>query len=123
MATDQQMTQIESMDIDHCCHFNELINILFYTLQLHRLRFSDDSDGKFNPGLLSRISLTNSTSLSIHSYSVTIDEWEMFIRHLQPKLKMLCFVNRSPDINYLDAHRWERFLRQYLPRLEKFSLR
>ena len=124
MATDQQMTQIEYMHINHCCHFNELLNILSYTPQLRQLRFFDDSDGKFNPGLLlSPISLTYLTSLSIRSYSVTFDEWEMFIRHLQPPLKVLYFINRSPDINYLDAHRWERFLRQYFPRLEKFSLR
>ena len=124
MGDDQQMTQIEWMNIDHYCHFNELINILSYTPQLRRLRFSDDSDGKFNPGLLlSPIPLPYLTSLSIHSLSVTFDQWEMFIRHLQPQLKVLYFLNRSQDINYLDAHRWEQFLCQYFPRLEKFSLR
>ena len=89
MADDHQMTQVESMDIDHCCHFNELINILSYTPQLRRLRFSDDSDGQFNPGPVSPISLTHLTFLSIHSYSVTFDVWEMFIRQLQPQLKVL----------------------------------
>jgi hypothetical protein len=37
-------------------------------------------------------------------------------------LKVLYWITRSEDIAYLDAHRWEEFIRQDLPQLEKFSL-
>ena len=121
MANEQQVTQIKYLNIDHCCHFNELINILSYTPELRRLRLSDDSGGKFNPGVLPRITLTHLTTLSIHSYSVTFDQWEILIGHLRPPLKGLYFLTRSEDIDFLDSHRWERFLREYFPRLKRFS--
>ena len=113
MANEEQVTQIENLNIDHCCHINELITILYYTPGLRRLRFSDDSGRKFNPGVLSPIVLTNLTYISIHSYSVTFDQWEILIRHLRPPLKGLYFLTRSEDIDFLDAHRWEQFLREY----------
>ena len=43
MANDQQVTQIENLNIDHCCDYHELLTILSYTPQISRLRFSDHS--------------------------------------------------------------------------------
>lgn len=93
---DHQRIQIENLNIDHCCHLDEYVAILSYTPKLRRLRFSDDSG---------RI-------LSIRSYSLSFDEWESFIRQIHPPLQTLYFVTRSGDVNYLNGHRWERFIRE-----------
>lgn len=122
MAHEEEMTRIENVDIGHDCQFHELLTILSYTPQIHRLRFFDDPDGKFHVTLLPSISLSNLTFLSIHSSSMTFDQWEILIHHIQPPLTVLNFVARSEDINYLDAHRWENFLRKSFPRLERFDL-
>jgi hypothetical protein len=37
-------------------------------------------------------------------------------------LKVLNYITRSEDIAYLNARRWEEFILQDLPQLEKFSL-
>lgn len=122
MANEEQMTRIEDLHIDQNCPFHELLTLLSYTPQLRRLRFSDDPGGEFNATLFPSISLANLTFLSIHCSSITFDQWEIFVHHIQPPLKVLNFVSRSEDVNYLDAHRWEKFLRKYFSTLERFSL-
>jgi hypothetical protein len=53
---------------------------------------------------------------------VAFDEFQIFIRQLHPKLKVLMFSTSFEDIAYMDATRWKRFILQDLPQLEKFSL-
>ena len=113
---DHQRTQIENLNIDHCCHLDELVAILSYTPELRRLRFSDDS-GR----ILSPITLSNLRSLSIRSYSLSFGQWESVIRQTHPPLQTLYFVTRSRDVNYLNGHRWERFIRENSAQLESFS--
>jgi hypothetical protein len=60
--------------------------------------------------------------LRIHVSHVTFDEFEIFIRQLRPKLKVLMFSTSSEEMAYMDAYRWERFLLQDLLQLKKFSL-
>jgi hypothetical protein len=62
------------------------------------------------------------TYLRIHVSHVTFDEFEIFIRQLRPKLKVLMFSTSFEDIAYMDACRWKRFILQDLTHLEKFSL-
>lgn len=121
MALDDQRSQIENLNIDHCCHIDELVSILSYTPKLRRLRFSDDSGEKYSGEILSPITLSHLRSVSIRSYSLSFDQWESFIRQIRPPLQTLHFVTRSEDINYLNAHRWERFIQENLPQLESFS--
>jgi hypothetical protein len=65
---------------------------------------------------------THLTYLRIHVSHVTFDEFEIFIRQLRPKLKVLMFSTSSEDIAYMDACRWKLFILQDLPHLKKFSL-
>ena len=52
----------------------------------------------------------------------SFNEFEMFIRRLPVKLKVLKLSTSLEDAAYMNADRWERFLQQDLPQLEKFSL-
>ncbi|CAF4684268.1 unnamed protein product, partial [Rotaria sp. Silwood2] len=68
------------------------------------------------------ITLSNLTYLSIHLFDAKFDEFEMFIRKIYSKLKVLGVINESDDIDFLDSHRWKQLILQYLPSLEKLYL-
>ena len=122
MATGEEFTPIESLNIDHCCTFQELSTIVSYTPELRRLRFTDDSGSRLKSGISFPINLPYLTDVSMESFSVTFDQWEMFIGQIGRNLKGLSLITRSEDISFLDAHRWQCCILQHLPRLENFSL-
>jgi hypothetical protein len=122
IATNQQFSPIEHLILDHCCTFNELSAITSYTPQLRRLRFTHDLNGDLNVESIPPIALSNLTHLSIHGYNLTFDTFEIFIRKIDSKLKVLHVITQSQDIVYLDAHRWEKLILGYLPRLDRFRL-
>jgi hypothetical protein len=123
IATNQQFSSIEHLVIEHSCTFNELSAIISYTPQLHRLSSKNALISNPNIGIISPTALSNLTHLSIGLKGVTFDEFEIFIRKMSSKLKVLSVISESQDIIYLDAHRWEQLILQYLPQLETFSLR
>ena len=49
--------------------------------------------------------------------------FERFVNQLGFNLKRFSLKIRMEDENFLNAHRWERFILQYLPKLEEFSMR
>ena len=69
------------------------------------------------------MTLSNLTHLSMYMHCVTFDEFEILITKIYSKLKVLSLTTLSEDMTYLDASRWEQFILQYLPQLEKFYLK
>jgi hypothetical protein len=123
ISTNQQPSTIEYLIIDHCCTFNELSAIVFYTPRLRHLNFLESYEVPGTYGIPLPSTLTHLTYLRIRVCHLKFDEFEMFIRQIRPKLKVLIFITLSEEIAYLDAHRWEQLIVQDLPQLEKFSLR
>ncbi|CAF4112014.1 unnamed protein product [Rotaria sordida] len=121
MATNQQLTTIKCLILDHFITFNELSSIISYTPDLRRLHFSHRHERDTTIGSMSSIGLTNLTYLSLRIFSLNFHDFEIFIGKIQSKLITLS-VNISPnDITYLDAYRWERLILQHLSQLERFS--
>jgi hypothetical protein len=120
IATNQQFSSIEHLVIEHSCTFNELSAIISYTPQLHRLSSKNALISNPNIGIISPTALSNLTHLSIGIKGVTFDEFEIFIRKMSSKLKVLYIISQSQNIIYLDGHRWEQLILQYLPQLETF---
>jgi hypothetical protein len=113
---------LEHLNMKHSCTFNELSAVLSYTPQLHHLNFMESNDNDTAIGMIIPLIPINVTYLCIHVCHVTFDEFEMFIRQLRPKLKVLMFSTSSEEIAYFDAYRWEKFILQDLRQLKKFSL-
>jgi len=113
---------LEHLIMNHTCTFNELSAVLSYTPHLRHLGFMESDKNNTTIGIIIPLIPIHVTNLRIHVCHVTFDEFEMFIRQLRPQLKVLMFSTSSEEIAYFDAYRWERFILQDLPQLQKFSL-
>jgi hypothetical protein len=122
MSTNEHSSPPEYLIINHYCTFNELLAILFYTPELCHVSFMQSRKIDATIEIIFPFISTNLTYLRICVRHVKFDEFEMFIHHIRPKLKVLVFITLSEKIAYLDAHRWEQLIVQDLPQLEKFSL-
>ncbi|CAF5123401.1 unnamed protein product, partial [Rotaria sp. Silwood1] len=69
------------------------------------------------------ITLSNLTDISIPMSDVKFDEFEIFIRKIDAKLKILRITTQSQQRNFLSAHRWKQLILMSLPQLEEFYLR
>jgi hypothetical protein len=87
------------------------------------LKFTHDSDGNTNIGILPTIILANLTYISIHLYNIRFNRFELFIQKMPSTLKVLCVITQVQDITYLYGYRWEELIQEYLPQLENFSLK
>ncbi|CAF1332431.1 unnamed protein product [Rotaria sordida] len=121
MATNEQISSIEYLIMDHPCAIDELFAIISYTPYLRRLKFLSLTDRNVNIRSLKPMILPNLTHLSIRIYrNILFDEFEIFINKLNSKIKILSLTTTFEDIAYLDANRWEKFILTKLPQLEKF---
>jgi hypothetical protein len=106
-ALKNQSSTIEYLIINHSCTFNELEVILSYTPQLCRLNFAHTNDNNSTIENILPIRLSNLTYISLNLHYIKFDEFTMFIKNLDCKLKFLRFITWSEDITYLDANQWE----------------
>ncbi|CAF4258220.1 unnamed protein product [Rotaria sp. Silwood2] len=123
LAINKQQSTIEYLSIHHRCTLNEVHSIISYTSQLRRLDLCHKFEIDSNIRTILPIILSNLTDVSIHMHHVKFDEFEIFIRKVCSKLKILRVNTRSPDIAFLNAYRWEKLILQSLPQLEEFHLR
>lgn len=121
--TNERLSSIEYLHMNHSCTFNELSTIICRTPKLRHLSFKQARKPDGTIGIIFPFILINLTYLRLHVSHVKFNEFEIFIRQVQPQLKVLHFSTSSDDIAYLDADRWERLILKDLPQLEKFSLR
>jgi hypothetical protein len=117
-----QPSPLEYLIMNHWCTFNDLSVVLSYTPRLRHLSFMESIKNHKPIRMITPLIPIHVTYLRIHVCHVIFDEFEIFIRQLRPKLKVLMFSTSSEEMAYFDAYRWERFLLQDLPQLEKFSL-
>jgi hypothetical protein len=123
MSTNKQLSPIEYLLIVHSCTFDELFTILSYTPQLRRLNLLNSINIDTNIQTILPITLSNLTDISIPMDNVTFDEFEILIRKINVKLKVLRVTTRAQDINFLNARRWEKLILKSLSQLEEFYLR
>ncbi|CAF1433326.1 unnamed protein product [Rotaria sp. Silwood1] len=116
----QQLNTIKILIINHSCTFNELATILSYTHQLTHLNFMHFSGNDSNIEMILSITLSNLIYISMNVIFLEFDKIEMFMKKISSKLKILRFSTRSQDQSYLLSNRWEEFILQHLPYLEKF---
>jgi hypothetical protein len=119
MPPSQRSSTIEYLVIDHPCNSQDLSNIIAYTRHLYRLSVIHTLDIKENFPIIIPMAILNLTDLSIHLSSVSFDKLERLISRIDAKLKILRLDIISDDTAYVNAHRWEQLILQYLPRLEK----
>ncbi|CAF1344341.1 unnamed protein product [Adineta steineri] len=121
-ATHKQFSTIEYMVMCHCCTFEELSNIISYTPQLRRLDFSQTYEIDLSYETILPLPLPNLTYLRIRIHYLLFDVFEIFLRGMDSKLKVLYVCVDYEDSSYLDSDQWEELIINYLPHLEKFSL-
>ena len=119
---DQQFSFITHLIIENHCSFNNILTIISYTPQLYRLNYTNMNSNDKNIEINSPIKLSNLKSLFVRVYNTRFDMFEMFLRQIDSKLKVLSFTTRYEDITYLDANRWKEIISKYLYQLEEFYL-
>jgi hypothetical protein len=121
IATNTQISSIEHLNIDHGCAIDELFAMISYTPHLRRLKFLTLTNKIVNIEALQPVVLPNLTHLSVHIYDkMSFNKFEMLIRKLNLKLKVLSLTSTFEDIAYLDANRWEELISKNLPQLDEF---
>ena len=121
-ATNEQLSSIEDLDMMNASTFDELARIVSYTPQLRRLDFLHNEDyDNLHLDMIFSIRLLNLTHLSIYRFHATFNQFEMLIKNLQCTLKFLFLKITFDDLTYLDANRWEEFLRRDLSQLRQFK--
>ncbi|CAF4485433.1 unnamed protein product [Rotaria sp. Silwood2] len=123
MVTNQRLSTIEYLAIDHCWTYNELISIMSYTPQLRRLYLFNAFDFHRNIQTILPITLSKLTDISIPMNYLKFYEFEIIIRKIDAKLKVLRVTVQSQDVTFLNVYRWEELILESFPQLEKFYLR
>ncbi|CAF1265020.1 unnamed protein product, partial [Adineta steineri] len=122
-ATNEQLSSIEHLIIDHDCTVQQLISFLSSTPKVHQLEFSMYDNEKthlYSPALNH---LKHLTSLSIKVCSMKFDRFEILINQFKFHLKTFSLKIYFGDQNYLNARRWESIILQNLSQLEHFSMK
>ena len=122
IATNNQLSSLEYLDIAHWYTFDELSALLSYTPRLRCLNLSNSNWYDFNLEDMSPINLNHLIRLSMYTQYLNFDQFQLFIEKIHSKLKVLHVNFAKRDINFLDADRWQQFLSQNFAQLEKFSL-
>jgi hypothetical protein len=120
IATNQQISPIEYLSVDHPCAVDALFAIISYTPQVRRLKCLNVTNSNVNIRGIQPMAFSNLTQFSIQSYEMSFNEFKIFIRKLNSKLKVLSLSTIVEDIAFLDAHQWEEFILKDLSQLEKF---
>ncbi|CAF4048302.1 unnamed protein product [Rotaria magnacalcarata] len=121
MATSQQLSTIEYLATYQYCAFNELLTILSYTPQICHLKLGN-SVGIHKDIQTLPITLLNLTDISIPVDHVICDEFEILIRKIDAKLKVLHITTQSNDLEFLNARQWKQLILKYFPQLDEFYL-
>ncbi len=118
----QQFSSITHIIIENHCSYNNILSIMSYTPQLHRLNYTNINPNDTNIEIVKPIKLSNLKSLFICVYGSKFDVFETFISKIESQLKILAFTSRHEDMTYLNANRWKDMIIRYLTKLEVFQL-
>ncbi|CAF1317676.1 unnamed protein product [Adineta ricciae] len=121
IPTAPQFTSIEYLNMDHPCCAKDLFTVLSYTPKVRHLKLWNPITKDVDLKAIEAMRLANLRTVSIEIYQMSYDEFEIFIKKLPSRqLNSLSLDIHHDDILYLDAYRWEYFLQENLPQLEKF---
>ncbi|CAF1502734.1 unnamed protein product [Rotaria sordida] len=123
MAINQQLSTIEHLVTYQYCSVNELFIILSYIPQIRCLKIGNNLDIDTSIQTILPITLSNLVDISITMDDAKFDEFELFIRKIHAKLKILRVTIQSEHIDFLNAHQWEQLIFKSLPQLEEFYFR
>ncbi|CAF2030643.1 unnamed protein product [Rotaria magnacalcarata] len=121
-TSNQPMTSIKQLIIDHPCNLHGLYDILPFTPKLRRLQCENLFPTYGNISKEIPLNIFNLTYCSISLCYLKFDEFEIFIKKISAQLRVLCF-NPCSDISYLDADRWERLITKHMPLLHTFQFK
>jgi hypothetical protein len=122
IANDKQFSTIEYLIINHECTFNTLCTLISYTPQLRYLSLNDLSESDSDNEYTLSVHYSNLRYLSIEMCNITFDDLETFIINMKCNLKVLRVISCCDYNDYIDGHRWEQLIANYLSNLKKFSL-
>ncbi|CAF3933565.1 unnamed protein product, partial [Rotaria sordida] len=94
MATNNRLSPIEYLVINHYCSLNEFASLISYVLQFHRLT-------------VHKIKINNSNLIILSSLSIQLNNLKSIYLNLY-------------DITFLDAYRLTKLILNSSPQLEKF---
>ncbi|CAF1320502.1 unnamed protein product [Rotaria sp. Silwood1] len=123
MAIEKQFSTIEYLHIAHWYTFDELSALISYTPQLRHLNLSHANQNHSTIETMLPITFDNLTYIKMYTNYINFDEFEIFIKNIYSKLKVLYVTFLYQDITFLYAYRWEQLILRYLSQLEKFSLK
>ncbi|CAF1312908.1 unnamed protein product [Adineta steineri] len=120
LAFNEQFSTIEYMVINHTCTLDNLMSVLCHTPQLHHL-ICDTlvEEEEFNVTNEQSIILSNLVYIRINNCHIDFDRFEMFIKKVSSQLQALC-IKQKYNKAYLDANRWKRLIKNYIPNLQEF---
>ena len=122
IASHEQLTRIEYLNVCHSCALDDLIVILSYTPELRRLSCAQVNESNADIVLESLLVRSNLTHLFITRCFAEFDGMETFLTRIAPHLQVLS-ITCSREPAYLDADRWERIIVQHLLHLRVFEFK
>ncbi|CAF2937862.1 unnamed protein product, partial [Rotaria sp. Silwood2] len=120
IATSEQYSFIEYLNIDIIISFNELITLLSYTPKLRHLTCQQLYSSTAYIQIQRALVLSYLTYVNFHRCHLQFSELEILIKKIGSQLKVLHFTT-SDNITFLDVNRWQKLILQYLPNLFKFE--
>ncbi|CAF4037194.1 unnamed protein product [Rotaria sp. Silwood2] len=120
IATSEQYSFIEYLNIDIIISFNELITLLSYTPKLRHLTCQQLYSSTAYIQIQRALVLSYLTYVNFHRCHLQFSELEILIKKIGSQLKILHFTT-SDNITFLDVNRWQKLILQYLPNLFKFE--
>ena len=120
-SNNNQLSSIEYLDIAHWYTFDELYALLSYTPRLRCLNLSYSNKDYSDIEDMLPIHFNHLIRLSVFTNYLNFDQFQLFIEKIHSKLKVLRVTFSTRDVNFLDACRWQKFLSENFPQLEKFS--
>ncbi|CAF1564677.1 unnamed protein product, partial [Rotaria sp. Silwood1] len=120
IATSEQYSFIEYLNIDIIISFNELITLLSYTSKLRHLTCQQLYSSTTCIQTQRTLVLPYLTYVNFHRCHLQFSELEILINMIGSQLKVLHFTT-SDNITFLDVNRWQSLILQYLPNLFKFE--
>ncbi|CAF1476533.1 unnamed protein product, partial [Adineta steineri] len=120
LALNAQFSTIEYMVMNHTCTLNNLMSILCHTPRVHHLICDTLQEAtESNVTNEQSIILSNLVYIRINNCEINFDRFEMFMKKVSSQLQIL-HIKQGANKAYLDANRWQRLIKKYIPNLHKF---
>lgn len=117
-----QLSALKQLVINHQYGMNDLVILLSYLPELHRLSCTNLIGFNFEYINIQPIILNNLRNLSFKVENLTFDKLELFFMNVTHQVEVFYF-SADYQIDYFNAPRWENLILLKLPKLRLFNLR